>query len=79
MICNSQDGAVRPFRYSIQCKKKVNVFTPKPLTPASVDVRATQCGALLVGHLKKFLPGPNSSCNDLCQILWEVAWLSFKF
>lgn len=57
----------------MKAKGKVNAFCPKELVAGGQEVRATQCGALLSGHFKKFYHGQ----NDVCQILWEVPWPEF--
>ena len=59
---------MQPFRYTVNCKPKINCFEPKALGSECLkDLRPTMFGAAYkdVGYDK--LPDSN-----ICKILWEV-------
>lgn len=65
-----QEGNVKPFRYTVAPKAKVNVFDPKPLESGldPMAARYSQMGAHFIGKFHQLSCAPTA----LCKMLWEV-------
>ncbi|CAK9107673.1 unnamed protein product, partial [Durusdinium trenchii] len=63
------EGNVKPFRYTVAPKAKVNVFDPKPLESGldPMAARYSQMGAHFIGKFHQLSCAPTA----LCKMLWE--------
>lgn len=62
---------MKPFRYRIKARTKINCFEPKPLSASDatdlMTLRASVFGGAFIGQLDKLGAG-----STLCQTLWEA-------
>ena len=61
---------VRPFRYTVTSRAKINTFEPKKLDPGYdlMTARYSQIGVGFIGNFHKLACAPAS----LCKVLWEA-------